>query len=218
MPMRLDAFERDLTLAAAGLSPEEIARRLAELAQRGLAEAQASGAASSSYVLTVNGRAGVAEAAVVPPGPILYTFSWLTEVKDYGLAFLRTRSPKASGRYADSHFAMVNGSPIGPDEPVPFGAELVLSNPVPYARKIEVGHMKMSVPAHVYEDAQQAIRRKFGELVAVALSFVLLEGGYVLKGRFRRGSGRAARKSPRKDTGRGQPLRYPALVITMKDF
>ena len=49
-------------------------------------------------------------------------------------------------------------------------AELAISNPLPYTRKIELGSMTMRVPgtSHVYEQAVSATNRRYGN-VAKAL-------------------------------------------------
>jgi hypothetical protein len=93
---------------------------------------------------------------------------------------------------------------VSPDR-IPPGVEIVITNDQPYARKIQVGAMKMSVPPGIYEDARQFVQRNFGQMVAVQLRFVQLAGGYVLK-----------RSGGRKDRAAGQPIAYPALVINLK--
>ena len=200
MATRFVSFERQIKVATAGLEPAAIAVKLAAVARRALAEAIRSGEAPSTYERVVNGRVGAPEDSVVPPGPIVYRFNWLGPVAVYALEFLRARSPVRAGRYRESHFVMANGRKTAP-ESIPPGAELIVTNDRPYARKIQVGAMKMSVPPGIYEDARQAVQRRFGRIVRVDLRFVSLAGAY----RLRRG-----RK-------RGQPITYPALVVNAKN-
>ena len=194
------AFEREVAVATAGLAPAAVAARLASTARHALAEAISSGEGSLEYERFVNGRLGAAEETVVAPGPIVYRFHWLDRIALYALDFLRGRSPKRSGRYGDHHFVMANGRQTRP-EAIPPGAELIVTNDTPYARKVQVGAMRMSVPPGIYEDARLAVQRRFGQLVRVELKFIALGRGY----RLRRG-----RK-------RGQPITYPALVINARN-
>lgn len=213
---RFESFDRDIRLVTAGLEPEAISGALAALAKSELARVIASGEASISYERFVNGRQGAPEEAVEVPGPIVYVFSWWGPILTFAMEYLRKRSPRHSGRYVDSWFVMVNGGVVGDFSAVPVGAEVIITNRQPYHRKIDVGHMKMSVPPGVVEDARQVIRRRFGAVVTVERNMILLQGGYVLKGHFSKGVRPSARKRLQRDTEAGQPMTYPALVMTMK--
>jgi hypothetical protein len=201
---RVTPIDRELRIATADIDPQAIAALLASTAREALADAIASGAGSPDFTRYVNGREGVLEDAVVPPGPILYEFNRLNDIVGWTLDFLRERSPVRSGRYRASHFVLANGRQVDPDR-IPPGVEIVITNDQPYARKIQIGAMMMSVPPGIYEDARQFVQRNFGQLVAVQLRFVPLAGGYVLK----RGGGRKGRRA-------GEPITYPALVINLK--
>ena len=213
---RLQTFAKDLELATAGIAPENIARELAEFAKAELADAIARGEGSPLYDRYVNGVLGAPESAVVPPGPILYDFIWWQEIVTFALQYLVERSPVRSGRYKRSWLVMVDGRPAPDPAAIPLNAEVALVNDQPYSRKIDVGHMKMSVPPLIVEDARQAVMRLFGNMLTARRMLIELPGGYVLKGRFRKGAGAGARKGLRKDTQAGQPLTYPALVLAMR--
>lgn len=202
---RPQAFERELRIATAGLEPQAIAKLLAQTARKALAEAQAEGSAPERYVRVVNGRIGAPEDSVIPPGPIVYEFAWLSEVATYALAFARERSPVRSGRYKRSWFVMVNGTATRALDAIPSGAEVILTNDQPYSRKIEVGAMKMRVPPGVVEDTRQAVMRRFGNIVTAQRRFINLAGAYTLR-----------QDGGRKDRAAGKQLTYPALVLTMR--
>jgi hypothetical protein len=202
---RPQAFARELQIATAGLTTQEIAKLLAQTARQELSDAQASGEAPASFVRYVNGREGVPEEQVNPPGPILYAFSWLSEVAEYALAYAEERSPVKSGRFKKSWFALVNGAPAIDMAEIPPDAELIITNDQPYSRKIEVGHMRMSVPPGIVQDLRQAVMRRFGNSVTAQVRFIPLAGGYTLK-----------RASRRKDRTAGRALSYPALVVNMR--
>lgn len=216
MPRPPSTFARDLRVATAGLEPDAIGKLLAKTARKALSEAQGAGEAPKHYVRVVNGQEGVSEDAVKPPGPIVYIFSWLPEIAEYALAFAKARSPVLSGRYRDSWFAMVNGEATEDIDNIPPDAELIITNDQPYSRKIDVGHMKMSVPPGIVEDMRQAVMRRFGNVITAQRRMISLGGAYTLAGVFRKGVRPHARTGLRKDTARGASLTYPALVVTMR--
>lgn len=203
-----EVLERQLRVATASLQPEEISALLAKTARTALATAISAGEASPDYVKAVNGRLGAAEETVVAPGPIIYRFIYLEEAALFAVKYAETHSPVLSGRYRKSWFLMVNGAPWNRSAPIPIDAEMILVNDQPYHRKVEVGAMKMSVPPRIVEQTRQAVFARFGsgtaKTVEAEIRFIQLRGGYVLKGRARRG---------RKDRGAGQPLTYPALIL-----
>jgi hypothetical protein len=208
---RPQAFERELRLATAGLEPDAIAKLLAKTARQALAEAQAQGVTASTYVRTVNGREGVSEDSVVPPGPIVYTFNYLPEVATYALAYAEERSPVESGRFKRSWFVLANGSVVTDMAEIPLDAEIIVTNDEPYARKIEVGRTEagrpfvLRVPPGIVEDTRQAVLRRFGNVIRAERQFIPLAGAYRLH---------TSHKSGRKDRRAGRDVTYPALVIS----
>ena len=190
-----------INISGIGYDPKFLASELAKEARASLAEVQSSGQAPKTYTKYINGRKGAQEESVVFPGPIVYQFEWLTEAVRYSLTYARARSPVRSGRYARAWFAMVNGIHVKDPTSIPPGAEVIITNDVPYARKVEVGAMKMSVPPGIIEDMRQAVQRRFGDTVIAKKTFIRLAGGYRLRKKNRRGE---------------TELTYPALVITAK--
>lgn len=197
-----ETFARDLQLATAGLEPVAIAAQLARFARAELADAIQRGEASPTYARFVNGREGAPEESVVPPGPILYVFSAWGEIIPWALADLEKRSPRKSGAYAFAHIVMVGGRPVSDPSAIDPSATVNIVNTQPYSRKIEFGHMRMSVPSGVYEAAAVAIERQFKDAVDVRWTQVQLPNGYVLKGRGRR-------SKP------GERMTYPALQLKL---
>lgn len=207
---------RDIALATAGLEPDAIARELADLARRSLADVIASGEASPIYDRWVNGRKDADESAVVPPGPIVYVFSYWEPIIAFALDFLRRRSPVKTGRYQSSHIVMVGGQAMRPDAQIGGDEDVTIVDTQPYARKIEVGHMRMSVPDGVYQDARRAVSAKFRGMVRVEFRMIHLPGGYILKGVFRRGHKPKARTRIQRDTRAGERVTYPAIIMSMR--
>lgn len=215
---RLQTFAKDIQLATASIAPEAINAELAKFARAELTAAVSSGQASPIFETFVNNRAGANEESVIAPGPILYVFSWWPEIIEFALEFLQRRSPVRSGRFRDSWFAMVGETAVTAYEGIPVGAEVVVTNTQPYARKIEVGHMRMSVPHGVVEDGRQAVQRQYGKILEVKKTFVTLPGGYILKGVFSKGVRPSSRPRLRPDVRKGQPVTYPAIVLRMRGF
>lgn len=213
---RISTFAKDLQLATAGIAPEKVAAALASYARAELAKAIQSGEGSERYDKFVNGRAGAAEETVVAPGPIFYRFRWWREVIEFTLQSLVERSPDKSGKYKQSWFVMTPGGRVKNFNDIPINATIIFCNDQPYSRKIDVGHMQMSVPPGVVEAVRKMVMAKFGNMVTAKRTMIPLPGGYVLKGRFRRGFRPFARKKLRRDTMAGARMVYPALVLTMK--
>lgn len=213
---RISTFAKDLQLATAGISPENIAKELAAFARSELSKAIQEGEGSERYERYVNGNLGAAEETVVPPGPILYVFHWWREIIEFALQSAVERSPEKSGRYKQSWFVMTTGGVIKSFDEIPINSTVILTNNQPYSRKIDVGHMRMSVPPGVIEDVRKMVMSRFGNFVTTKRTMIPLPGGYILKGHFRRGYRPYARTKLRADTQAGAQMTYPALILSMK--
>lgn len=216
---RLQTFDRDLQLALADIDPARVNEQLAQFARQSLADVINRKEASSSYTRFVNGVRDAAEETVRVPGAVFYEFSYWGPVLEFLLDYLRKRSPVKSGRYQASHIVMLGSQIVSPDIDIAPDEEVMVVDTQPYARKIEVGHMKMSVGRGVYQDARKAVTGRFGGAsgaIQVRFEMVTLPNSYILKGRFRRGFRKYARQKLKADTQAGMPVRYPALVMSMR--
>lgn len=190
------------------LGPAARSARLAQAAREGVANLIREGRASPNYRRFVDGQEGAQEATVKPDGVIVYEFSYIAEVIIFALAFLRARSPVASGRFRESFVVSIDGRPIPAaafnPRSVPLAAEVIIYNSQPYGRKIDVQivggkPLRFSVPAGLYADAVRAIRRQFGNaMTAERLYSINHPGQYIL----------------RRGKKRGQRVQSPALVIS----
>jgi len=231
-------FERDLKVATAGMSDEAISKELARFAKQELARAIESGEGSPIYTRYVDGVAGAREETVKAPGPILYVFSWWRPIVEMALAELVKRSPRQSGRYANSFIVIANDRLVTDFDTLQASDEIVITNAQPYVRKVQVGAMQMNVPAHMFDAARAAVKKVYGGPGGgfdFAVRFVDIAPGvhplipYRLKGEYARQfnaqlgrlrSGRALRPGEtrlqrRKDREPGQPITYPALILNM---
>ncbi len=208
MSLWLGGFAKELTLATAGLTGPEAQRTLATFARKErdkvIAAKRARSGSDPKYITAVNGNVGALEDSVKLPGPIVYLFDDGGEIAEYLLEFLKARAPKDSGRYASRFRYIQNGSYVSARQ-LKSGVEFHITNPEPYSRKIEVGAMKMRVPPHIFEDAAQAARKRFGNTARFRVVYLELTNGYVLKGRGRRRRGKSRE---------GERMRYPAILVT----
>lgn len=116
---------------------------------------------------------------------LVFRYLAMQDVVDFALMTLRDRSPvgaagdKHPGLYRDSHTVFLNGHVVQDGNVGAFraGDQINISNPVPYARKIEIGKMQMSVPAHVYEDAALVVAGRYGNRAAVKFTFMPVRFG-----------------------------------------
>lgn len=213
---RISTFAKDLQLATADIAPGNIAKALAAFARSENSKAIQEGEGSERFDRFVNGNLGASEDTVVPPGPILYVYNWWTEIVEFALQTLVERSPEKSGRYKQSWFVMTPGGRVKSFDDISVNATVIICNDQPYSRKIDVGHMRMSVPPGVVEDGRKAVMARFGNMVMARRTMIPLPNGYVLKGRFKRGFRQFARTKLRRDTAAGSQMTYPALVLSMK--
>jgi hypothetical protein len=215
------------------VGPAAISKALATEARTRRDELIRSGEAAPVYLTLVDGVEGKSEDTA--QRVISYRFSRLANAASYALGFAKGRSPYASGEYRDAWLVLINGRRwAGANEPIPPGSEVMLVNPVPYARKVDVGGMRMSVPPGIIEDTRRAVQDAYPFALTGILAerdFLLLPSGldprapYTLKGQGiesgisyhkRRGffQKHPPRLSRRKDRRAGQQITYPALILT----
>lgn len=217
------------SVVTAGLKPPEIQKHHAAFAREKLAEHMA-GVKGTPPAVTkmVDGRRGASEDSVKPYGVIRYEFSYFREIAAVALDMARDMSPVDSGDYKEAWFCLADGERCEPDAIPETARRILITNDLPYHRKIHVGAMKnLSVPPLIVERLRAAMRRRYGNLVECQVQFILLEGGYILKGHRPVRKAAASRRSsayragmthlkPRKDTAKGQRLTYPALEMTLR--
>ncbi|KFC73199.1 hypothetical protein FG93_01943 [Bosea sp. LC85] len=178
----------------------------------------------SSYRRFVDGREGALEESVQRNGVIEYHYQRLDEIVRFAMDTLFALSPVLSGDYRRAHTLFVGGVAVGdlrswkPQS----GEEIYILNPLPYARKIDLGKMKMRVAGtdRVYQQAEQILKRRFGNMAAIKFTFRSVVGGSFfeaggvkrpikrgVKGRFAKGSHARPGRALEKDA------RRPALYI-----
>lgn len=202
-----EGFDRQIAFATEGLAPENIAKELAKFARMELGKAIAAGA-SPNYDRYVNGRQGAPEESVTIPGAILYVFSNWPLIINAAVAELQKRAPRRSGRLQVSFIVIANGAVTTDYGRIPGEAEVIITNAMPYVRRIEVG-ANNSKGKRMFDLSRVALNRRFSSGFLFETRYLNIKAGlhplipYLLKG----SQGR------RKDRQAGQPISYPSIVI-----
>jgi hypothetical protein len=190
-----------LFVQAALATREETQAALVGLAKREHAKVMRDAPRPGRFVRTVDGVRGAREEQVTPDGTIIYVYPRLDEVVQAAMELLFELSPVLSGAYRMGHTLFVDGVEARNLEAWSGQGQILISNVLPYSRKIELGKMSMRVPGsdHVYEQAEFALRQRFGNQARIVFTFRGLMGGSVLTTRA---------------GGNKSEYRYPALEIS----
>lgn len=202
----------------------------------------AGGGAAPDFVAYANNPGNTNLESVKLPGPIVYRYDYRRRIVAVALAELRRRSPRDSGKYAESHLLFLNGAPVEnlPPRLAPTD-EIWIANPVPYARRLEVGKTKagrdfvIHAAAKIYERTVKApvnLRGRYKNIASVEFSYVTIPGAWIIKGRlsptYKTGKIRKRRSKKmaagdavdqlltvKRQQARhiGQPVRAPAIII-----
>lgn len=206
---------RDLKLMVdRQLGQDAMSARLAQFAKSELAKSISAKEGTPNFERYVNGRKGVPEESVRPPGPVLYEFNWWPEIIVDAIDHMIRRSPNSPpgghrGRvksYKQSFFVLANGTGVHTRQykDIPPGAEVIIGNDAPYSRKLDVQliggrKINVSVMPGFFEEAALIVRRRWGAIVSVKRSYsISFTGQYHLV------------TGPKT----GTPVHSPALIIT----
>ncbi len=151
---------------------------------------------------------------------IVFRYVYMNDIAQFALQTLRDLSPVGSGRdshpglYRDSHMLFIDGHNVDDATIWVPGQQLAISNPVPYARRIEAGAMNISVPPHVYERAAPIVAGRYGNSVNVRFSYMPVRFGSIEAYAQSRASAVSHRR--RRKALRDWLARQPALIITAR--
>jgi hypothetical protein len=153
---------------------------------------------------------------------IVYRYYRMGDVVSAALQQLRSNSPVGSsgdphpGLYRDSHTIFVDGHVVKDLSGWKPGSQINISNPVPYARKIEVGKMKLSVPNHVYEMAAQVLAGRFGNIAVIKFTFMPVRFGDIQTYAAFSKQLKAGRRRMSEKARQDWLVRQPSLQITAR--
>lgn len=207
MIVRAQAIATQIQIASQA-TVEATQRLLAQTAKREHGKVMRDDPKPSAFRRWVDGREGANEETVKPFGIIHYEYARTDEVVRFAMETLFKLSPVLSGAYRNAHTLFVSGAAVPDLKDWKMGSGPVhIANPLPYARKIELGRMKMRVPksSHVYQQAAGIVSRRYGNVAKVAFGFISVSGAALMRGR--RSGGSASTQEMR-------AARVPALTIT----
>lgn len=166
------------------------------------------------------------------PGPIVYNYRYPNEVIGWILAELIKASPVGGkgdphpGLYRDSHTLFVNFAPVDGIPPnIRSTDDIFVANPVPYARRLEVGKLDngrdflISVPNRIYERIAKKAEAKFKSVARIYSTYATLPNSYTLakdnpdRQWLKNRSRWYYRKRQRADRAKGAIVKAPAIVV-----
>ncbi|MBN9334834.1 hypothetical protein [Devosia sp.] len=154
--------------AAAATIAETHAAHVA-LAKREHARVMQADPKPGRFTRSVDGVPGAREEAVKIGGVIRYNYARLDDVVRFAMDTLFDLSPVLSGEYRTRHQLFVGGVPATNLKDWDGSSEILITNTLPYSRKIEMSTMTMRVPGteRVYEEAAAIVARRFGNAASV---------------------------------------------------
>lgn len=175
---RVDGLAQAFRVAAQQ-TVEATRKLVVTTAKRKNAEIMARDPRPATFTRYVDGHEGAPEESVKPGGVIVYRYPRVELVVQYAMEMLFKFSPVLSGEYRNAHTIYLNGVAVSNLKGWQQGDEILISNPLPYARKIEIGHMKMRVPgtSQVYEQAVSATNRRYGNIAKALYTWRGIVGG-----------------------------------------
>lgn len=172
----------------------------------------------------VDGQVGKPFEQVRPDGVIYIEFDYREEICKVAFDELRARSPigpAQGGHYRDEHFCLLDGNSLAPLQ-VPTGAMLanvnrvVVTNAMPYSRKLEVGLTKsgrsfsVQVEPHIFQAVALHLSAQYRAVANIGFAYVGLAEAATGGGSFRLSGGRRRRSSRSR---RSAAMRFPAIII-----
>ncbi|WP_445490191.1 hypothetical protein [Rhodopseudomonas sp. RCAM05734] len=142
------------------VSPRARSQLFADFVKGGIAEASDMNrrlGVTAAPVITVDGQRGASIDRVKPDGAVVAEWETATPAVLWIWNALRSRSPRLTGKYRDSHQLICDGREISFGDNIPVAQTYVFTNPEPYAHKIEIGKtesgrdFEIKVPNRIYE-------------------------------------------------------------------
>ena len=159
--------------AAAQATIAETQQHLVALAKKQHAHVMQTEPRPERFSRRVDGVLGAPEEAVKADGMIVYTYPRLDEVVRFAMDTLFDLSPVLSGEYRMAHTLFVGGVQAASLQDWDGQSDIIITNTLPYSRKIEMSTMTMRVPGtdRVYEEAASVVARRFGNMAKVTFDW-----------------------------------------------
>jgi hypothetical protein len=234
---RIDSVATDINLLVNTLlSPVAQSKAIADFARGAIADADENNRRVLGRIpprtVTVDGSQGASLESVRPVGgSIIVEWEVVSDVLAWIGQSLRDRSPVVSGKYRDAHTLFADSVEVPFGQQIPRADEYVFLNPLPYARKLEIGKTKsgrdfaIQVPNKIYERTANDAAGRFGNLAKIKSVFRAVQGSAIMAyvpvtrtaGRAKNGritvgqtAGNAAAAAHERS------LRVPAIIVTLK--
>ncbi len=138
----------------------------------------------SRFTRMVDGVRGAPEESVQIGGVIRYNYNRLDEVVRFAMETLFDLSPVLSGEYRNRHQLFVGGAEATNLRDWDGRSDIIVTNTLPYSRKIEMSTMTMRVPGtdRVYEQAASVVARRFGNTARITFDWQGVVGGATASG------------------------------------
>jgi hypothetical protein len=222
---RIDPVEKVTTAQVlADLQLPEQKKAAADFVRAGIADADQTNHQTNRRVLgrvpprtiTVDGRLNAPLESVNPNGGnVVVEYELVSDLLRWIADTLIQRSPVVSGDYKRSHTLFADGREVPLNGEIPQAEEYTFINPIPYARKIEIGKTKsgrafvIQVPNRIYERTATDARSRFGNQAAISFGYRATTGAYTLK----RSNASGNRRGGRNDRAAGAAVQSPAIIV-----
>ena len=153
------------------------------------------------------------------PGPIVYKYRYIREIVLAAMKALEDASPVDSGAYRKAHTLFIDGAPSALGAVIRRGQEIMISNPLPYARRLEIAKTEsgrdflVSVPNRIYERVAKQMQQRYRNAAKMSFGYVSLPNAHVIRGglgaSYSIGGGR--RRKRRQSVG--SSVQAPAIFI-----
>lgn len=172
-------MSRLLFRAAAQATIAETHKAHVALAKREHGKIMQSEPKPQRFTRTVDGVRGAIEETVKVGGVIRYTYDRLDEVVQFAMNTLFDLSPVLSGEYRNRHMLFVGGVQATNLAEWDGASDIIITNTLPYSRKIELSMMTMRVPGtdRVYEEAASIVASRYGNAARVTFEWQGIVGG-----------------------------------------
>lgn len=157
-----------------------------------------------NYKTTVDGQqSGSVLNLKVDGGKAVFDFEVADpiEVVEAALKALRDGSPVVSGAYRDAHTVFVEGEEVENLQEIKPSDQVIIANPIPYARRLEIGKTKsgrdfiVQAPNRLYERVTDQLITKFEGRFKIQFRYLELEGAHQITGKMQQ-------RTPRYATGK----------------
>lgn len=154
------------------------------------------------------------------PGPIVYRYRYLREITLALMRALEAASPVYTGAYRKSHTLYIDGVPASLATPIRPGQEVMIANPLPYSRRLEIGKTEsgrdflVSMPNRIYErTAKGAVARRYRNAASITFGYATLPNAHMVRGGLKPSYAIGGGQRRKRRQNKGSSVQSPAIFI-----